>query len=282
MKRDPRTIIDLGQDPSYLRTLVETKPKTQIFLPEPLPQFHWKPDKLDKRDFIYTSSNKNESTFVDLRQYCTPIEDQGNLGSCTGQAIASAIELLNKRNGGYKDISRLFIYYFNRLWINRVNVDSGAYIRDGIKTVFNYGAPLENLWPYIITRFRARPHASAMNDALKRKVTLYERVNDHQGCLDAITNGYPVIVGFYVFSSFVSRNVLKTGMMPYPDVGNERFLGGHAVLLVGYDKKQNRYIARNSWGHKWGDKGYFYMPFQVIQDKRMSGDFWIIKSVNNP
>ena len=99
---------------------------------------------------------------------------------------------------------------------------------------------------------------------------------------DALTNGYPVIMGFHVYTSFMSANVARTGNMPYPNTRRERLLGGHAVLLVGYDKRKKVFIARNSWGTNWGHKGYFYMPFNVVTNTSMSSDYWIIKSVNNP
>jgi len=122
----------------------------------------------------------------------------------------------------------------------------------------------------------------AKNDALNRKVTRYERVMNFNGCIDALNNGYPIVMGFHVYTSFMSRNVARTGNMPYPNTRREQLLGGHAVLLVGYDKRRNFFIARNSWGTGWGDRGYFYMPFNVVTNTSMSSDFWIIKSVNNP
>lgn len=280
MKQDPRTFIDIVQDPGLHRNPVRSVVK--VNKPIRIPKFHWSPDKVDIRDYKYQVTNKVQQNLVDLRNYCSSIEDQGNLGSCTGQAIAGAIELLNKRNNKQTDVSRLFIYYYERALINTINYDSGAYIRDGIKVTNKQGAPLESLWPYNIQRFRQRPTPNAINDASKRKVTLYERVLDHNGCLDALNNGYPVVIGFYVYASFMSPQVSRTGVMPYPNTKRERLLGGHAVLLVGYDKLRQVYIARNSWGPNWGANGYFYMPFQVIQNNGMSSDFWIIKSVSNP
>jgi C1A family cysteine protease len=281
MKQDVRTIIDISQDPGLHRTPI----RTVVSIPKPpmrIPKYHWRPDKVDNRDYKYSVSNKAQSNVVDLRPYCSLIEDQGNLGSCTGQAIAGAIELLNKRNGKQTDVSRLFIYYYERALLNTINYDSGAYIRDGIKVTNKQGAPLEKFWPYDIQKFRQRPSPNAINDGLTRKVTLYERIENHNGCLDALNNGYPVVIGFYVYDSFGAPQVSRTGVMPYPNTKRERLLGGHAVLLVGYDKTRQVYIARNSWGPTWGDNGYFYMPFQVIQNTGMSGDFWIIKSVTNP
>lgn len=276
MKRDP-TIIDISQDHTF------SKPPTPVVKKEKItiPKYHWVPDKVDKRDYKYTLTNRS-SNRVDLRPHCTPVENQGSLGSCTGQAIAGAIELLNKRNKKQTDISRLFIYYYERMIMGTINYDSGAYIRDGIKATNKYGAPLEKLWPYNIARFKTSPVNEAVRDAVKRKVTLYQRVENFNGCIDALSNGYPVIIGFHVYSSFESKSVAKTGYMPYPNKRKEKLLGGHAVLLVGYDKANELFIVRNSWGSTWGDQGYFYMPFSVIQDTSMSSDFWIIKEVNNP
>lgn len=246
-----------------------------------MPKYNWRKDKPDSRDYIYKGVRVDQAV-VDLRPYMTAVEDQGRLGSCTGQAVAGAIEYLNKRSGAITDVSRLFIYYYERLIEGTVNTDSGAYIRDGIKAVSHYGAPLEKLWPYSITKFRDAPSEAAVNDALRRRVTLYERVTDFNGCITALSNNYPVIIGFNVYSSFQSSVVTRTGMMPYPNIRREYLLGGHAVLLVGYNKNTRRFIARNSWGSRWGDRGYFYMPFQVIQNTNMSDDFWVVKSVLNP
>ena len=100
--------------------------------------------------------------------------------------------------------------------------------------------------------------------------------------MNALAAGYPVIMGFLVYSSFMSSGVARSGLMPYPNSRRERLLGGHAVLLVGYDNKTGRFIARNSWGNAWGDRGHFYMPYEVVTNTAMSSDFWIIKNVNNP
>jgi len=277
MKQDPRTIINTDEDHTF------NPPVTKKVISRTLDTFSliWKADKLDTRDYKYQVTQKLNPDIVDLRSYCSPIENQGNLGSCTGQSIAGAIELLNKRNGKPTDVSRLFIYYYERLMMGTVNYDSGAYIRDGIKATNKYGASLESHWPYDIRKFKQEPINEAKTDALNRKVTRYERVEDFNGCIDALSNGYPVVIGFYVYDSFMSSTVARTGKMPYPNTKREKLLGGHAVLLVGYDKTKKVFIVRNSWGTSWGDKGYFYMPFNVVKPD-MSSDYWIIKSVNNP
>lgn len=281
MKQDPRTFVDIKQDPGLHRNPIVAKASPEISVPK----FHWVPDKPDKRDYIYKAAAPRTPLSVDLRAYATPVEDQGYLGSCTGQAVAAAIELLNKRGNKRNkptDVSRLFIYYYERLLIGTVNYDSGAYIRDGIKATNRWGAPLENLWPYTINKFRNAPSSVAVNDAAKRKVTRYERALNFNACIDALSLGYPVIVGFQVYTSFMTGSVSRNGVMPYPNPKRETLLGGHAVLLVGYNNSTQRFIVKNSWGTGWGDGGYFYMPYDVIKNPQMSGDFWVIKGVNNP
>jgi C1A family cysteine protease len=263
---------------------------SQVNMPRParlnIPKYHWVRDTPDVRDHLYAAAPVALPTSVDLRQYCSTIEDQGQLGSCTGNAIAGIIELMQRKQNPAKgrDVSRLFIYYEARMLSGTVNYDSGAYIRDGIKVVNKKGAPLENLWPYLSSRLKTRPTTAAYYDALKRKATAYKRVADFAGVKTALRQGYPVVIGFDVYESFETQSVANTGMMPYPNINTEQLLGGHAVALVGYDDNLNggRFICRNSWGPDWGDRGYFYMPYQVIQNTSMSSDFWIITSVTNP
>lgn len=283
-KRDPRTIIDINTDPA-LQKRKKSERRYKVVIPS-VPKYHYEKDTFDVRDYHYTPRSLNDPTIiresVDLRPYCTEIEQQGTLGSCTGQAIAGAIELLYKKQELSVDVSRLYIYYYERFLINTLHIDSGARIRDGIKATNKWGAPLERLWPYVIHKFKDEPSPQAIEDGLKRKVTRYERIEDFIGCIDALNDGLPVIIGFLVYSSFENTENKKRGIMQYPDTRKEKLLGGHAVLLVGYDKAQQHFIARNSWGPWWGDGGYFYMPFEVIKNRSMSFDFWTINSVSMP
>jgi len=255
----------------------------------PPPKYHWKREPVDARDHIYDPAKLGTvpptlPPSVDLRTYDSPIQDQGQLGSCTGNAIAGIIDLLDKKASKNLTVSRLFIYYQERLIEGTVNYDSGAYIRDGIKAVNQYGAPLESVWPYIISRFSTRPSTAAYTDAAKRKAGAYQKITTQTtGIKTALNQGYPVVIGFDVYASFEGHANTTTGMMPYPQAG-EQLLGGHAVAVVGYDDNLNggRLICRNSWGVSWGDHGYFYMPYAVTNNASMSSDFWIITSVTNP
>jgi len=253
---------------------------TKLLRPEGIAKYHWVRDRPDSRDHLFTAAPTTIPASIDLRTYASPIEDQGQLGSCTGQAIAGAIELIDKKAGKRLDVSRLFVYYEERVLMGTVNYDSGAYIRDGIKVCYTKGAPLESLWPYTIKKWATKPPTAAYTDALKRKVTGYQRCANFTAVKNAVALGNPVIVGFDVYASF--ETIGANGIMPYPNTATEQLLGGHAVTIVGYNDSTQRFICRNSWGTRWGDKGYFYMPYQVIQNTSMSDDFWVISAVKNP
>jgi C1A family cysteine protease len=218
---------------------------------------------------------------VDLRDECPPVYNQGSLGSCTANAIAAALEF-DRMKQGEPDIfipSRLFIYYNERVMEGTVDEDSGAMIRDGIKSVAKQGAPHESLWPYVIKQFRRKPSKAAYKDAHKHAAVLYQRLRpDIQQLRGCLASGFPFTFGFSVYTSFESDAVARTGRVPLP-APKEKLLGGHAVLAVGYDHARERFIVRNSWGPGWGMKGYFTMPYAYLLDENLSDDFWTIKLV---
>jgi len=218
---------------------------------------------------------------VDLRSQCPPtVYDQGQLGSCTANAIGGAFEFgLLKQ--GLPDFmpSRLFIYYNERVIEGTVGSDSGAMIRDGIKSVNKQGVCSEDDWKYDIERFTEKPPASCYQAALDKQALAYQRIpqtlNQLRGCL---AHGFPFVFGFTVYESFESSEVARTGEAPLPSAG-ESVLGGHAVLAVGYDDATGRFKIRNSWGPNWGDGGYFTLPYPYLTDRGLASDFWMISQV---
>lgn len=267
-------------------------------------KFGWLKDKEDPRDLKFTATKpeKDLPLVVDFREKCSEVYDQGQLGSCTANAIAGAMEHLDIKNA-YKwphIPSRLFIYYNERKMEGTIDQDSGAYIRDGIKSVnlqgacpelIRDGSKPEWLWPYSddAETFKKEPPKICYEKAVYHKALKYESVKlDRASVLNALAEGKPVIFGFMVHQSFQSDAVAKTGIMPIPRIQLiDPILGGHAVCAVGYlldhpmgtQKVKDWLIVRNSWGNGWGDNGYFYMPLdRVFCNRSECSDAWAISA----
>lgn len=243
----------------------------------------WLPDLPDIRDLPFALIRRKLwremlPSDVDLRLGCSAVEDQGNLGSCTANAIAGALEFLDKVDGKVTEASRLFIYWFERERIGQVLSDSGAYIRDGVKVCRSKGYCDEALWPYDVAQFKRRPNQAARLDAAKRIIKGYYRCATLADVKAALASGLPVVFGFSVYSSAMTDAVAKTGDIPLPSTSDTQE-GGHAVLAVGYDDATQRLRFRNSWGVAWGDKGYGTLPYGYITDRNLSDDFWVISKL---
>jgi C1A family cysteine protease len=246
-------------------------------------RYGWKPDSPDTRDHLYAVSPAISLPLsVDLRPQCPPIYDQGQLGSCTANAIAGMLEFDQIRQVEHSFVpSRLFIYYNERAKEGTVNEDAGAMIRDGVKVVAKQGYCDELGWSYDISRFAVKPPAFCYAYALKFKALSYQRIQVHnlhamKACLAL---SFPFVFGFLVYESFESNEVASTGVMPMPQSG-EQILGGHAVMACGYDDARQALLVRNSWGIDWGLAGYFWMPYAYLTASKLTDDFWTIRSVS--
>jgi C1A family cysteine protease len=251
-------------------------------------RYGWTPDLPDHRDHLYSAPVVALAALppsVDLRsKFPTAAYDQGQLGSCTANAIAGAMEfdLIKEKVQDPFTPSRLFIYYNERALEGTIRQDAGAQIRDGVKSVAKLGAPPEKLWPYSDQNpgpFQKKPSAAIYKEAAKHTVSAYQRVarvlTQMKGCLAA---GFPFVFGFTVYESFESPEVTRTGVLQMPGP-KENVMGGHAVLAMGYDDASTRFRVRNSWGTTWGDKGYFTMPYAYLLDSNLADDFWTLRVV---
>jgi len=216
---------------------------------------------------------------VDLRSDCPDVYDQGQLGSCTANAIGAALEFdqLKQSESAFTP-SRLFIYYNERAIEGTVKQDSGAFLRDGIKSLAKQGVCPEEEWPYRIRDFTKKPNRKCYSDARKHQITSYHRIGTVHEMRTCLADGYPFVFGFTVYEAFESAAVAKSGVLNLPGK-KENVIGGHAVMAVGYDDSQKRFIVRNSWDTDWGQKGYFTMPYDYLDpEKNLADDFWTIRT----
>ena len=247
-------------------------------------RYGWIPDLPDQRDHMYASPYAASVTLpssVDLRPFCPAVYDQGQLGSCTANAIAGALEFDEMKEGLASIVmpSRLFIYYNERAMEGTTATDSGAQIRDGIKTVAAQGACSESEWPYDITKFAVQPPSGCYQDGLQNKALSYQREVHNLDLMRAcLASGYPFVFGMTVYESFESQAVAQSGQVPMP-APNEQSVGGHAVLAVGYDDTQQVFLVRNSWGASWGMQGYFALPYAYLSNSNLTDDLWTIRMV---
>ena len=259
----------------------------------------WTRDLPDHRDYLYSTPADILKTLphkADLRSTMPPVYDQGDIGSCTSNAIGAAFEFdrikLNETPAFTP--SRLFIYYNERSMERTIPLDAGAEIRDGIKSVATLGVCPESEWPYLAVAADpttnlfpvgsppvTKPSAKCYTDAKEYTAIAYYRVQQTitqlKGCL---AQGFPFVFGFTVFSNLydATGNPVITLNLP---AWRDSMLGGHAVMAVGYDDTTSMFVIRNSWGPAVQDKGYFYMAYQYVTDHNLSSDFWTIRRVSS-
>ena len=236
--------------------------------------YNLKVQKEDKNKLSFnTFTATNLPGTVDLRSSMPAIIDQEDIGSCTSCALAALLGKAKRSNHPY---SRLYIYYNIRKEENTVSSDTGATMLDGIKSIQNYGACPEIIWPYERSNFVSKPTSQCYIKGSENKALKVRNINENLNDLKtALYKGYPIAFGIQVYQSFESHSVAVTGHVRLPKYG-ETYLGGHAVTMVGYSDTKQCFIVRNSWGTSWGDKGHFYLPYNYVLAPDLSSDYWII------
>lgn len=273
--------------------------------------FGWLPDLPSIND--YTSEHKKvkpllakvhksgaKSTLassMDLRAWCSPIEDQLNLGSCTANAGVGMAEYYERRAfGKYINASRLFLYKTTRELLKSTG-DTGAFLRSTMEAMVLFGLPPEDYWPYVVANFDNEPSAFLYSFGQNYQALNYYRFDPAGTAKPALLNsiktslasGLPAMFGFTVYNSYTQASVANKGAIPYP-VAGEKVVGGHAVVAVGYNDAlqiknstagakatTGALLIRNSWGTGWGDAGYGWLPYDYVL-KGLATDWWALIS----
>lgn len=224
---------------------------------------------------------------ADLRAWCSPIEHQGQLGSCTAHAGVGLVEYYERRAFGHHlDASRLFLYKVTRNLLHWTG-DEGAFLRTAMKALVLFGVPPEEYWPYQVSRFDDEPPAFCYAFAQNYQSIQYYRLDPPRTSSSRLLTqikqtlaaGFPSMFGFTVYTSIAEAET-NGGKIPFPRK-NDQDDGGHAVMAVGYDdqmkigKEKGAIMIRNSWGTSWGEKGYGWLPYAYVE-VGLADDWWTL------
>ncbi len=236
----------------------------------------WRPSPPNHQTALKTLVMRHPSRphKADLSHLMPAVRDQGQLGSCTANATLEGMGFLYMKDGRPDpSLSRLYLYYWSRAREGvHADEDSGAMLHDVAAVLMERGAPLESLWPYSDVN---KPHVggpfSAMpsgcdDDAVTRRLDQWFGCADFESIKTSIAEGYPVVVGVSCPANMIGDVAAHTGVIHYPKV-DEEIVGGHAIILCGYDDSLQMVKFQNSWGTSWGESGRGYLPYRFFEGR---------------
>lgn len=218
---------------------------------------------------------------VDLRQFCSPVENQENTKTCVANAVVSALEMHQIKSGQpLTDLSRLFVYYNARAIANTQNVDGGTFVQHAMAAVLAHGCCEARLWPFQKAMINTKPSKACYLDASFNQAVQFARTPHGQAALGVLAEGLPVVFSLMApLQYYVIAN--ETGVMPKPDQMQVAPIPtGHSMLMVGYDLSDRTYLVRNSFGTAFGENGYCRIPFETLDVWGMPSEYWTIGAIS--
>lgn len=227
-------------------------------------RLNYRPSNPDSRDLVYQTKNLQLPASVDLREFDSRVESQDDISSCVSIALTTAYEVMVRVRYPEKfvELSRLFVYYHSRLFLDEIEQDRGSFLRDGLKSIKHYGVCSEELWPYVADNLAKQPPPPCYLDAAKRTITSYNILFTNNEIREVLSTKQPVVLGMEIFNQIYKIDS-KNPIISLP--GNVAYsLGYHAVTIMGYSDETNSFLIKNSWGPDWGDKGYAWLPYNYV------------------
>lgn len=223
--------------------------------------------------------NVTPKSSVDLRALFTEVKDQGELGTCSTFSLVAIYEYILKKTEREHDLSERFVYY-NVLTDAGCMEDVGASLYDVVDSITKHGVCQEEYCKYDVAHYRVTPSEDAYGNAKMHRIKSAKNVKIcHNDIVSALSEGYPVAISLKIYDSFGENS---NGFIYRPsdeEIENGKY-GNHAMVICGYSTDDKVYIVRNSWGKKFGDKGYCYIPFSYIEDIDLANSACIVTSIN--
>lgn len=238
----------------------------------------------DVRDYRLKKSIVKAEVFPEEFTLVPPkVKNQGAVGSCVAHAIAETVEYHNREQEKTNTLMSTGFIYGNRR--NSLNKSSGMFIREALSNTCKYGTTTQKEFfenaevPKAINLFEER-FEELKDKAFPNRLSTYFRLISDAGIKHALMNYGPVV---FAMTWREGIHVDSKGILQVDPT--RKATGGHCMIIYGWTK--DGWKIQNSWGVKWGNKGYAILPFDAkkseawgVTDEVVNGEGDIKKPFN--